>query len=145
MPADSLGDIKTTKNKLSVFEVADEGQSRRVVAALALDRALKMRDDAPVRDMSGMFFTHDVLEALGVQLERKPGATRDSGVNEWHLNLIELSGAQLVDFARHLLLNVTPRLFTATELVAELKSSRDGGRIEIPKELPSRVKQQLES
>ena len=91
--ADPLGDLSTFDNALSVFVVEQESAVERVIAALIA------RQNSP-RNVGYVLIDPRTLEELGFKIEEKQGTTPDDEVNEWHRNIIELSGNALVLLAR---------------------------------------------
>src|SRR5688572_7589842 len=95
VPADPIGDLRTTDNQLSVWEIVpDRSNLPRVVRALSVGK-----DD--IADSGWLVFHSDLLTNAGV----KPalvtnGTTKDNGANHWHRDLVDLSGNQLVALAR---------------------------------------------
>ena len=65
----------------------------------------------------------------------------DVTVNEWHIDLVNLSGSQLVELAKALLISSKPTTFYTTELLKRVKAGAEDGSIRI--EIPERVQQQL--
>lgn len=109
VPADCVSDLPTKRNALSVYEVADEDAAERVVAALALQKAIGgATQKQSLRDMSGLMFDARLLANLGIATKRIKGNTPDQTVNDWYLDLIDLTGSQLVELAKVLLQNTEP-------------------------------------
>ena len=91
--ADVVKCLYPADNKLSVYVLEHPPrQVERVVAALALTRDhLAHMDLALIPD--------SILEDCGIQRARKEGETPDPAVNQWHLDLVELSVARIARFA----------------------------------------------
>jgi hypothetical protein len=90
VPADPLGDLATSENRLSVWEVAvDRSNVERIVRAIAVTRQ-------KIADMGYVLFDSSVLATAGIDTVAEIGETPDEGANNWHRDLIELSGNKLV-------------------------------------------------
>jgi len=131
VPADPLGDLRTSGNKLSVFQVdEDRSNIERIARALACGRER-------LDDVGYVLFDASVLEKASIELNLIDGKTLDSAVNKCHADLINLTGNKLVTLARHILLEgeldiiVKKRIF---DLVREGVAS---------KELPETVREKL--
>ena len=91
--ADAAKCLRTEENKLSVFRLEDSDvQTERVVAALALTRDNFAEVDVAIAP-------EKVLEACGIQHAKVPARTPDSEVNDWHLDLVELTVAKIAELA----------------------------------------------
>jgi hypothetical protein len=142
VPADCVSDLPTKRNALSVYEVADEDAAERVVAALALQKAIGgATQKQSLRDMSGLMFDARLLANLGIATKRIKGNTPDQTVNDWYLDLIDLTGSQLVELAKVLLQNTEPVTFFHPKLLKRVKAGVEEGLIQAA--LPQRVKEQL--
>lgn len=99
VPADSLADLPTTDQTLSVWSIeSDRANLERVVRAVAVGKQ-KL-------DHSGwVLFDSAILEPLGIGLVEVEGRSKDKGANSWHRDLVDLSGLKLVGLARGILLN----------------------------------------
>jgi hypothetical protein len=94
LPADALGDIRTSSNGLSVWEIADdEANLAAVIAALAAGR------DAAANFDFALLKQAAVLES-NIPIHTKPGDTHDKQVNQFHRELTELSTVKLMALAR---------------------------------------------
>lgn len=90
VPADPVGDLTTSQNRLSVWEVAvDRSNVERIVRALAITRER-------ISDMGYVLFDSSLLSEAGIETHPEKGETPDDGANGWHLDSIELSGNKLV-------------------------------------------------
>lgn len=126
-----MGDLRTTENKLSVYQVAEDGSNvERIARALACGR---QRLD----DLGYVLFDVSVLAKASIELHPNDGKTDDPVVNRCHADLIDLTGNKLVALARCMLLegesDTIPKK-RILELVQEGLSS---------KELPERVREKL--
>jgi hypothetical protein len=97
IPADPLGDCKTSGNRLSVYQVDnDRSNVERIVRAIALGAN-------ELADTGYVLFDSGLLDAAGIPTDPKAGTTPDKGVNAWHLDLVELSGNRLVALVKRIL------------------------------------------
>jgi hypothetical protein len=99
IPADPLGDLATSQNRLSVWEVqADRSNIERIVRAVAIGRQ-------SLADMGYVLFDSDVLTTAEITAEEERGTTLDDEANGWHRDLTELSGKKLVALTKAILEN----------------------------------------
>lgn len=96
--SDTLGYcLRTQQNALSIYNVGNEQQINRVVAALALNRSRLNHIDLAVVPI-------EVLSVVDVVTNNDVlGKTPDSGVNQWHSNLLQLSVTKLACLAKAIL------------------------------------------
>lgn len=94
VPADPLGDLTTTQNALSVWQVeSDRSNLERVVRAVAIGKQKV--------DSSGwVLFDSEILLSIGIGVAEVPGGTKDEEANSWHRDLTDLSGSKLVALAK---------------------------------------------
>lgn len=131
VPADPLGDLSTSQNRLSVYRV-DEGVANveRIARALAVG-------GQHLDNVSYVLFNASILEKASIGLDPTDGATVDSVVNKCHADLTDLTGKKLVALTRLILLegeSDTVLKKRIVELVREGLSS---------KELPEKVREKL--
>ncbi len=92
-PADVLGDLKTTGDELSVYEVTDTISPERIAIALA---ATKNKPDQTAYAV----FDHTAVERLGIATSAEvPGNTPDAAVNALHRDLRIGTVRRLLDVA----------------------------------------------
>lgn len=91
IPADSLKDVQTTKNELSLWLVYDDlSNLERLAAALVAHRNY-------TKPFDYILFDVHIPDSLGIEFINKPGNTLDDEANNsWHYDLLTLSGAKLV-------------------------------------------------
>jgi hypothetical protein len=95
-PADPIADLKTDKNRLSVYVISDDKSNlERIVRAIAVGRQ-------KIDHAAYVVFDSKVLEEAGIEIEEVAGTTSDSGVNSWHRDLV-LSGRKLAALAKGML------------------------------------------
>ncbi len=91
--SDAAKCLLTKENRLSVFILEEPTvQMERVIAALALSR-----DNLAHLDLA--IAPENVLELCQIQRDKVHADTLDSEVNEWHLDLIELTVAKIAKLA----------------------------------------------
>lgn len=91
--SDAAKCLMTDDNRLSVFILENSNvQMERVVAALALTR-----DNLEHVDLA--IAPEEVLEVCGIRHAKVPAKTPDSEVNDWHLDLVELTLAKIAELA----------------------------------------------
>ena len=96
VPADSVIDLQTSSNLLSVWEVEpDRSDLARIVRALALG-PLK------IDHTSYIVFDSDRLGQAEIEIQNNAGTSLDRGINHRHRDLV-LSGKKLVALAEVLL------------------------------------------
>ena len=95
VPADCLGDLRTTGNGLSIWQVDDDGSELgRVVGAFA-----SLYEKAGVLDYC--LLPPAVFQAIGLVFEQSDGNSRDTAANaSMHFDLVNLSGAGLIRLAQ---------------------------------------------
>ena len=97
VPADPLGDLKTSQNRLSVWAVAvDRSNVERIVRALAVS-------SQKLADMGYVLFDSSLLATAGISAVTENGMTPDEGANNWHRDLVDLSGNKLVALTKLIL------------------------------------------
>ena len=106
--ADLLADFQTRGGATSVWLVEDDRSNLdRVLVALAVNRD-------HLTNIDYILFDLDLLSQADVKTEKGDGKTSDDMVNDqWHLNLVELSG--------HKLVSLTRRIFERSEAGTMLK------------------------
>lgn len=90
--ADPIGDLVTSKNKLSVYEISNHDEACRAIATVI---AGSMN---PV-SIGYVIIEHSELEHLGCNVERSTGETVDEEVNSWHRDIVQISGRKLLQMA----------------------------------------------
>ncbi|MCU1334527.1 MAG: hypothetical protein JWO19_108 [Bryobacterales bacterium] len=96
VPADPVGDLKTSGNKLSVYVIADDRSNlHRVIRAITVG---SLKPD----HVAYVVFSSKVLEDAGIEMEEVVGKTADDAVNPLHRDLI-LSGNKLIALTRGIL------------------------------------------
>jgi hypothetical protein len=97
--ADPLGDLATSNNTLSVWQVEDDDSNlEKVITALASSRASISNLDYAVLNI-------DLLTETGIKIEINPGETPYELANVWHRDLIELTATKIVRLAETMMQN----------------------------------------
>jgi hypothetical protein len=96
VPADPVQDLRTTKNLLSVYEVAPDGPNiERIVRAVAIG-------GDNIANMGYVVFDSGLLPAASIEIRESKGTTPDEGANAWHRDLV-VSGNKLVALTKAIL------------------------------------------
>lgn len=95
--ADSLVDLTTKDNKLSVWFIKEDMSNlERVIAALAANRDF-------IANFDYALFSEEILEKKDIKTEKSKGDSKDYEANDqWHRDLYELSATKLLDIAEHI-------------------------------------------
>ena len=94
VPADPLGDLQTKSNELSIWFIDDEKSNlEQVASALAAGR-----DSSANLDYALLDFKY--FGKLKFKHKSSRGGTLDNRINEYHIDIIELSGRKLVRLAK---------------------------------------------
>jgi hypothetical protein len=131
VPADPIGDLNTSGNRLSVYRV-DESRSNieRIARALAVNAQ-------HLDNVGYVLFDISLLERASIGLDSTRGDTDDSVVNEYHADLIDLTGNKLVTLTRLILLEGESDTILKKRIVELVREGLGS------KELPERVRDKL--
>jgi hypothetical protein len=89
VPADPFGDLPTTENLLSVWELAeDRSNLERIVRAVAIGKH-------KIDHTGYVIFDSESLASFGIEILSNKGTTADVDANQWHRDLL-LSGNKLL-------------------------------------------------
>lgn len=122
--ADPVTDLRTQKNKLSVFKVDGDMQHvERIAIALA---ATGENTDF----VDYLLFDEHLIAFTGIRTEPSEGETPDGLVNGLHLNLVELSAAKLGILARAILEQVVPNRIQEPKVKVLLEKYIDDGTLD---------------
>jgi hypothetical protein len=121
--ADALRDLETEENKLSIWELSEEIPQSRILAALAA-----MREHAAKVDF--IVFDFAILDELKIARERAGGNTLDAGVNDRHLDLIQLTARKLSDFGARIRAARRAERYYPKQVVPLIQNSVDRGFID---------------
>lgn len=93
LQADTLVDLKTEDNCLSVWRVEDDKSNLDdLLGALAAKCEV-------LSNLDYALIAEEVVSALGVKILQTEGTTPNKYVNKWHHELIELSASKVLDLA----------------------------------------------
>ncbi len=92
VPADTLNDLRTADNKLSVWLLPEESQLERLIAALVAARDKMAKFDYALLDEAE-------LGRLDIQMVQAGEPVPDSDVSQWHHHLFELTAQRLAALA----------------------------------------------
>lgn len=93
LQADTLVDLATKGNKLSVYLVEDDlSNLEQIIAALAANCDF-------VSDFDYAIFKQEALNEIDIKVDVAQGETPDPSVNIWHRDLVELSAAKIIALA----------------------------------------------
>jgi hypothetical protein len=123
LQADVLLDLQIQDNSLSIWEISDQIEKRRVITALAANRKY-------FSPLDYVIFEDSTFAALGLIFEQKSGITPDALVNTAHYDITHLTIGKLNLFA-NLLSNSSRDRFPEKEVEAAVREAyRDGILIE---------------
>ena len=114
LPADSLTQLRSHQNALSVFDATNVSNIDRIIAALAIKRT--SRD----QDFDYAIIQSSFLDKKGIDIEKSVGITPDKEVNAWHYELIRLDDEKAWAIAEYLMSGNTFRKL-AGEVIDLLK------------------------
>ena len=126
--ADSITDLSTKDNELSVWFVRDDKANlKRIISALAANRT-------SLSNFDYVLFNKDILIENKIKMGETKGISKDDEVNKtWHLDLFELTAQQIVNLAKCIKSNgKINRIFDKDVKQYIIKSIEDGN-IEITK------------
>ena len=97
--ADAVSDLRSSKNELSLFQVASPQEFDKVIVhfATATDKLATHIHLFP--------FQQDMLDQLGLEYELKTANTSVPDINDLHYNIIKLDGNLLVKIANFIKMN----------------------------------------
>lgn len=94
LQADTLGDLGTTSNELSVYHVDhNKNNLRRIISALAVNTKEYSNVDFAL-------FDENLIAELGIKMKKSKGELADEQVNQWHSDLYELTASKLLELAK---------------------------------------------
>lgn len=125
LQADSLLDLKTDDNVLSVWHIEDdESNLGRVVAALAAKRNNVANFDYALIDA-------DLVVNLPVHIKNKSGDTPDAEANQkWHRDLTQLTHRQLFELANLIRRHGKVERIQHPQVLESLKKAYDADQLE---------------
>lgn len=131
-PADALSDIATDANRLSIWQIDDEGTNLdRVLAAIASPRTNLQKLDYLIFDIQD-------VQVLEISIEASQGNTFDEEANKsWHFHLTRLSATALANLANRMLARGPARRQNERQLIALIDRSVANGWIDQSRLNPS--------
>ena len=91
--ADAARCLVTDRNGLSVYKLEDpDEQLKRLIAAIAASRNSVVQLDYAI-------FPESILTQCQIKQVQEPGELADNEVNQWHVDLVDLSFGKLAEFA----------------------------------------------
>lgn len=131
IPADPLGDLQTSRNRLSVWRIendeGDEEENRsnlnRIATAIAATRS---RPD----DIHYILISSDTLKELDIRVETSTGSTPDGEANRrWHCDLLGLSARKLLKMANALFGQVYPEMIAKEKIEEYLRAGLESKQL----------------
>jgi hypothetical protein len=142
LQADVLKDLSTTGNKLSVFVIEEESVAiERIAVAMATTKQY-------FKEFDYALFDYGVLDDLAIKHEKTYGATPDSVVNAWHLDLVELTVDKITAVARTIRQNGTLNRIREKTIASLTVAAVRANRLEMgamPPEMRERIERELSS
>jgi hypothetical protein len=131
-PADTLQDLATSENTLSIWQVQDSDSNLdRILAAIASPRENLQKLDYLIVD-----WQH--VEELSLHMEKAAGDTHDKYANEnWHFHLTRLSASDVANLANKMFAHGQTVRKKEKDLVLLLKRSIAQGFVDKEKLLPN--------
>lgn len=110
-PSEVLWQVFDNRRSVSTWRVETPKEVERVIAAQAfLGRSIPA-------DFAYFLIDEEVLRRAGIALENKSAKTFDKDVNDLHVDIVELSGKQLIRFAYLLNTEFDPIVMTRQEIL----------------------------
>ena len=125
LQADALGDITTSSNSLSLWEITDDHTNlEAVVTALAAGRIAASNFDFAL-------FTKTSIAENDIKITEAVGKTVDERVNEFHRELIELSTGKLLALAKIIQENAKRERFMEPKILTLISDAIKDGRFNL--------------
>ncbi len=113
-PAEALVQVFDNRAGVSTWRVSTEEDIERVVAAQALMRST-------IADFAYCLIDEDVLRREGIRFKDTPMKTIDKGVNNLHVDIMELTAQQLIRLAHQINIEFYPFVMTRSEILDAAK------------------------
>lgn len=137
LQADTLVDLKTEDNSLSVWRVEDESNLDDLLGALAATCAVLSNLDYAI-------LGEEIVSALGLKMVQTEGNTPHKYVNNWHHELIELSASKVVDLAKAIFTRGETKRVRPQQILRLITHAVESGQID-PAKLSEGIKAKLRS
>lgn len=138
VPADWITDLKTSNNTLSVWLVDDEKTNlERIIAAFATTRDR-------IAQVEYILFDPKLLIPIDIEIQKIHGNSADEGANDFHHDLVKLSGTKLINLAKMIAENCEFVRVYPKEVLQLIRASVDAGKIDkrgLPKEILKEIEQ----
>ncbi len=123
LPADSLSDLGTQSNELSVYHISiNESNLDRVIAALAANSGFLSNFDFAI-------FGDEIVSEIGIKIKKSPGDSPDDQVNNWHSDLLELSAQKVLSLASQIQARARIKRITHKQVLNFVADSLINGQI----------------
>jgi len=133
LQADTLTDLSTKSNELSVWHIEDDRSNlEQVVTALAAGR-----DNIASLDYA--LFDQQTLLAINIKIKETKGGSPDEKVNSWHRDLVELSATKLMALAKVIQTEAVKGRILPKDIIRLIKQAIASGQIERAKLKPGIV------
>ena len=109
-PAQAFVQVFDNRAGVSTWRVSTEEQIERVIAAQAFMRSA-------IGDFAYCLIDEDVLRKDGLNLKNTPAKTIDKEVNSLHVDIVGLTGHQLIRLARRINEEFDPLIMTRFEIL----------------------------
>ena len=124
LQADSLADLATKGNSLSVYVVADgHSNLERIVAGLSANCDF-------VSNFDYALFRQETLDEINIEVKETSGETPDTSVNAWHRDLIELSASKIVALANQISTKAERKRILSRRILELLAQAVTSGQID---------------
>jgi hypothetical protein len=130
VPADSVAELWTTDNRLSVYKADTKTEIDTAVAGIAAGR-----DNLSPVDY--ILIPPATLAASGIDVEASPGETHSASANALHADLIEISGLNLLVLAAAMADQLPKVRVARADVKAILQAKITAGEIDVAGLKPS--------
>jgi hypothetical protein len=136
--ADPVGELATKNNTLSLYEVEDDRANlTRIIAAMAATRN-------DFQHFQYSLVDRNLIEELNIKLVKIPGDTPDDIVNNYHYDLIEISGSKLISLAKKMLSNAERAEMLKSKVIQQIHNSYNGGLFSRMNRVSDKIRKALE-
>jgi|SRR5713101_5990929 len=110
-PAEALVQVFDTRGGVSTWRVSTEEDVERVIAAQAFMRGT-------IGDFAYCLIDEEILRKDGIKLKNTPAKTMDKGVNDLHVDIVDLTAQQIIRLAHPINTEFDPLVMTRSEILA---------------------------
>jgi hypothetical protein len=119
VPSDSLADLNTSSHKLSVWRIEpDQSNLDEIITAIASTRQ-------KADHFSYILIDKNELSILGYAFDDNTGATEHKNANNWHSDLISLTGSSILSLSKVLFLKGKLATKTKSEIIRLITTACD--------------------